>query len=86
MQGGTDGGGLLSCKMDLHSGARPGPLSLGTASPDDKMIPADKYFAGNLFINGSDLTQEHRVDREAGKRAKCNRIHPKIPTMTHPTP
>lgn len=71
MWGGTEGGG---------------PSSLGTAAPDDKMIPADKSYAGRpvtAFIIGSDLTQEHR---EAGKRAKCDRIHPKIPSMTHPTP
>lgn len=29
-----------------------------------------------VFIHGSDQTQGRRVIREAGKRAKCNSIHP----------
>lgn len=46
----------------------------------DKMPLAGKYYAGGdpatAFIHGSDQTQGRGVAGEAGKGAKCNRIHP----------
>lgn len=66
------------CRLYIPEGVR--FRTQGPWVKDDKMILADKYYASYTvatFTLGSDQKPGQGVTQEAGKRAECNRIHPR---------